>query len=201
MRTRITRCWIAAPALLLGFSACGVDTQAPTADRESSPEVPVRIAQASLASGVSTVTELVSTAQATVLATAGESVEEPLAMDPTIVMTTQEFTVDKALSGLAGEKAVKVKFTGGLVTAGTKEPYRLQLEGQPPFEKGHQYFLALLGPGEDGTYGVLGGAQGRYEVADGVLHAVAGTDEDAVVSLIDGTKVPDTTRELAALDR
>jgi hypothetical protein len=157
--------------------------------------------RADLASGAASVEELAAWSQLAVLGTARTARQEPNQVDPTIVSTVQSFTVDQLVWGTAPRDTVEVRFTGGVVRDEVPDPYLLQLEGQPQFDAGHQYFLVLLGPSPDGTYMVLGGPQGRYEVTDGRLVAVPGTYADPVVASLNGTEFEAAAQELTGMTR
>jgi hypothetical protein len=154
---------------------------------------------ADLVSGVTSLEELVTVSQIGVIATAQTSKQEPNAVDPTIVATIQSFTIDEIVWGKISQSSLEVKFTGGVVDRHDGR-YLLQLEGQPQFRKGNQYFLVLLGPSPDGTYMLLGGPQGRYDVVNGRLFAVEGTEvTDSVIASLNGAELRAVTKELATI--
>ena len=85
---------------------------------------------------------------------------------------------------------------------GQAPPYVLELEGQPQFESGQEYVLALLGPSEDGTYMILGGPQGRFRAVGGMLHAEAAASKtDPVIQALKGQGVTTALTQLAKLRR
>ena len=185
---------VAVPLILLVFAGCNVSGDSPGQSESSS--LPVHIVRADLASGVLSVEGLAEHGQLAVLATAQSSRQESNTVDPAIVATIQLFTVDEVVWGEVSETSIEVEFTGGIVNDAAEGPYLLELEGQPQFSEQQQYFLVLLGANPDGTYMLLGGPQGRYEVIDGRLHGVKGVD-DPVVSSLDGTQFRTTAQELA----
>jgi hypothetical protein len=196
----------AVAVLLLGCLVATGCSQSPEATRAtaSTPSaVPTRVAEAELSSGTTSLPALARTASALVLARAGASTASENAVDPAIITTTQEFSVVSPIWGnLSLDESFKVKFTGGLVTAGEGAPYVLELEGQPQFESGQEYVLALLGPSEDGTYMILGGPQGRFRAVGGMLHAEAAASKtDPVIQALKGQGVTTALTQLAKLRR
>ncbi|MDR1386133.1 MAG: hypothetical protein LBJ44_00790 [Propionibacteriaceae bacterium] len=183
--------------VLLGLAGCGASSG--QFEQPASTPLPVRVAYADLASGATSVEELATQSQLAILATAGGANQEPNKVDPTIVATIQSFSTDKVVWGKDPGRYFEVKFTGGVVSDDLDRPYILQLDGQPQFNEGQQYFLILLGPSPDGTYMVLGGPQGRYEVIDGRLRAVKGTEADPVIARLDGAEFNAVTQELTHL--
>jgi len=177
--------------LLLALAGCGAP--GPT----TTDSLPVHVVYADLASGVTSLDELATVGQLAVLATAKDSTQEANPADPTLVATIQSFTIDKPIWGTAAGDVVKVKFTGGVVDDKAAGRYMLQVDGQPQFKQGQQYFLVLLGPSPDGTYMVLGGPQGRYDIAAGRLAAVPGTQADPVIAALDGREAETATQDLA----
>ncbi|MDR1078197.1 MAG: hypothetical protein LBL55_06000 [Propionibacteriaceae bacterium] len=198
MKVKSLRISLVIPLLLLA-SSCSAGTG--SSDQSAATALPVRIARADLASGGTSVEELATQSQLAVLGTARTARQEPNKVDPAIVSTVQSFTVDKIVWGTITRDAIEVRFTGGVVRDDVAGSYLLQLEGQPQFDDGHQYFLVLLGPSPDGTYMVFGGPQGRYEVTDGRLVAVEGTADDLVIASLDGAKFDAVAQELASLTR
>lgn len=180
---------VAASLALLGVTAC---TQVGAVPQ---PVVPVHVTSADLSSGVASVEELREVGQVGVIATATTSIQIPEPVDPEIVYTKQTFEINRTLWGSNLDTHLDVTFTGGTVD-GESGSYLLQLEGQPQFESGRQYLLVLLGPAEDGTYMVLGGAQGRYEVVNGQLRGAR--TEDNVVSTLNGRAVDAAVEGLRA---
>jgi len=197
MKITFPRPSLAVPLLLFALTSCSVGIG--STPQSESTSLPVRIAYADLASGVTSVSELVTQSQLAVLATARTARQEPNKVDPTIVATIQSFTIDNLVWGKNPGDKIEVRFTGGVVNDSIDGPYLLQLDGQPQFKEGQQYFLVLLGPSADGTYMVLGGPQGRYEVTDDRLHAVKGTEADPVIAFLDGAKCSTTIQELARM--
>jgi hypothetical protein len=186
---------IVGSSLVRGGGAAGSD--------DGAPKLAVRIADAELASGASSLSELGAKADVAVIATAGGSRQEAEKADPSIVTTYQSFTVDQNLWGNTTKgNVVEVAFTGGKVDPVSGDPYMLELEGQPQFEVGSQYVLTLLGPTPSGDYLVLGGSQGRYLVSNGQLQAVAGTAvEGSVQSQLNGLSVDQAVTTLQATRR
>lgn len=170
-------------------------------DDDSAPVergLPVRTAQADLASGARSLAELVRVSNGVVRAKAGGSIQTTDPQDARLVYTHQRFEVLRVYRGSIGPgEQITAFFTGGRVDEGAS-PYMLQLEGQPQFDRGAEYLLFLLGPRGDGEYFVVGGSQGRYQVVDERLLAVRGTAEaGSVQASLDGLTVAEAMRALS----
>lgn len=201
MTRSLLRISLAAPMITIALTACGANTDQDAARSQTPAGAPTRVVHADLASGAGSIDDLATKGQLAVIATAGRSTQTPNSTDPTAVSTTQEFAVRRLVWGAEKASAIRVSFTGGIVAQGKGAPYELQVDGQPPFETGHDYLLILLGPAPDGTYMVLGGPQGRYEVAGDTVRAVEGTAGDPVISRLDGTSLSATLEHLLSLRR
>lgn len=191
-----------AVAMLFLFGANGCSRPAASTSTFEEPELPVVTAKADLATGAEDLTQFTAKAGLLVTARAGTSRQTTDPRDPTLVYTHQEFTIANVIWGSPAKAGtVTVVFTGGVVdTAESK--YMLQLEGQPQFDTGTQYLLALVGPTPQNEYFALGGSQGRYKIVEGALRAETTTgDRSPVESALDGQPLDKATATLKALRR
>ena len=187
---------VAAFALIAGCSSTAAphprglhrDASEKAIHHDRAQHLPVRIADAELTTSAVNLLDLVTNASAAVLATANTSTQDANAVDPSLVMTHQTFTVNASLWGSLGTgDSFQVAFTGGVVDLPDQDPYLLELDGQPQFNEGSQYLLLLTDTTPSGEYFVFGGSQGRYELVDGLLQAVPGAAEDGSIELqLDG---------------
>lgn len=182
---------LAASSLIaLASVGCGspvAESQTKPAESQAKPAaLPTRIASAELNSGAENVRELASSANLAVLAKAGAATTTTDPQDDELPYTHQDFEVLDTYLGMPADGPIKVFMTGGRVDPADGEPYMLQLEGQPQFQKGQTYVLILLGPTLEGEYHVLGGTQGRYVVAGSKLRAVDGFEGGTVQRALQG---------------
>lgn len=182
-----------AVVVALAVSGCAPATE--NAEGRLSAPLETRTASADLATGAVDLDSMLAEDIEVVRATAGASTHSANKTDPTVPETHQEFTTLEAVRGEAPDKFT-VELTGG-EAADDHGKYVLELEGQPQFKEGSEYLLVLFGPLENGEYWTFGGAQGRYDVVDGVVRATEGSaDSDPIIAKLDGLKLEEAEKLL-----
>lgn len=171
----------------LGFAVAANITGPDDAVKEAnSPEakLPVQVAHLDLATYASDLRALATKGVAAVRAVAETKSQETYPNDPDLVDTRQEFRTVETYWGTP-DATFTVVFTGGIVNDPDGQ-YLLEVEGFPQFEQGKEYLLVLAPRSTDTAFFVFGGSQGRYQIVDGRLQAVAASADQDVERQLGG---------------